>query len=106
MDARYSESVDEDFSRSLYQVIVNPAAEPEKTTDRVFCALDLFPTTLAALGAEIPGERLGLGTNLFSGEETLCEQMGAEELADQIKKVSKYYNRHFLYSSPRRQTAK
>ena len=106
MDARYSESVDEDFSRSLYQVIVNPAAEPEKTTDREFCALDLFPTTLAALGAEIPGERLGLGTNLFSGEETLCEQMGSEELADQIKKVSKYYNRHFLYSSPRRQTAK
>lgn len=40
-----------------------------------FNAMDLFPTILASIGASIPGERLGLGTNLFSGERTLQEGM-------------------------------
>ena len=43
------------------------------------------------------GNRLGLGTNLFSEEETLCESMGTEELAEQIKQTNNYYNKHFLY---------
>lgn len=101
MDAQYSDSVEEDFPRSIFQVIINPAAEPEKTQDRLFCALDMFPTTLASLGVEIPGERLGLGVNLFSGEPTLCESMGTEELADQIKKTSHYYNKNFLFAKTR-----
>lgn len=46
---------------------------------------------------EIPGNRLGLGANLFSDEPTLCESMGTEELADQIKQTNNYYNKHFLY---------
>ena len=97
MDAAYSDSVDEDFHRTDFNVIINAAAEAENPHDRVFCALDLFPTTLAALGVEIPGNRLGLGANLFSDEPTLCESMGTEELADQIKQTNNYYNKHFLY---------
>ncbi len=98
MDAGYADSVDEDFPRTVFQVIVNPAAAAKKTEDRLFCALDMFPTTLAAMGVEIPGDRLGLGANLFSQEPTLCETMGTEELADQIKKTSHYYNRNFLFA--------
>ena len=30
-------------------------------------------------------------------EPTLCESMGTEELADQIKQTNNYYNKHFLY---------
>ena len=97
MDAAYSDSVDEDFHRTDYNVIVHPAAEAADPHDRIFCALDLFPTTLAALGVEIPGNRLGLGTNLFSEEATLCESMGTEELAEQIKQTNNYYKKHFLY---------
>ena len=97
MDAAYSDSVDEDFHRTDFNVIINAAVEAENPHDRVFCALDLFPTTLAALGVEIPGNRLGLGANLFSDEPTLCESMGTEELADQIKQTNNYYNKHFLY---------
>ena len=97
MDAAYSDSVEEDFHRTDYNVIVHPAAEAADPHDRIFCALDLFPTTLAALGVEIPGNRLGLGTNLFSEEATLCESMGTEELAEQIKQTNNYYNKHFLY---------
>ena len=97
MDTKYAESVDAEFTRSIFQVIVNPAAEAEQTEDRLFCALDLFPTTLAAIGAEIPGNRLGLGRNLFSGEPTLIESMGMEQLSEQIKQTSRYYNKHFLF---------
>ena len=97
MDAAYSDSVDEDFHRTDFNEIINAAVEAENPHDRVFCALDLFPTTLAALGVEIPGNRLGLGANLFSDEPTLCESMGTEELADQIKQTNNYYNKHFLY---------
>lgn len=97
MDTQYSESVDKEFPRSIFQVIVNPAVEAQKAEDRLFCALDFFPTTLAALGAEIPGDRLGLGTNLFSEKTTLCESMGTEELGKKIKQTSRYYNRHFLF---------
>lgn len=56
-----------------------------------------FRRRMAALGVEIPGNRLGLGANLFSDEPTLCESMGTEELADQIKQTNNYYNKHFLY---------
>ncbi|MDO4454781.1 MAG: LTA synthase family protein [Eubacteriales bacterium] len=102
MDARYADSVDEDFNRSIFQVIVNPAVEPKKTEDRLYSALDMFPTTLAALGAEIEGEYLGLGVNLFSDQPTLCEKMGTEELADQIKQTSRYYNNNFLFAKPKK----
>ena len=102
MDARYADSVDKDFNRSIFQVIVNPAVEPKKTEDRLYSALDMFPTTLAALGAEIEGEYLGLGVNLFSDQPTLCEKMGTEELAAQIKQTSRYYNNKFLFAKPKK----
>ena len=37
-----------------------------KKKNRDFSTLDFFPTTLASLGVQIEGDRLGLGTNLFS----------------------------------------
>ena len=38
--------------------------------------MDLFPTTLSSMGVEIEGNKLGLGTDLFSNEETLMEKLG------------------------------
>jgi phosphoglycerol transferase len=43
--------------------------------------MDNFPTALASLGVEIKGDRLGLGTNLYSDTQTLTEELGCEELA-------------------------
>ena len=40
--------------------------------------MDNFPTTLAAMGVKIEGDRLGLGTNLFSSQDTLYETYGKE----------------------------
>jgi phosphoglycerol transferase len=42
--------------------------------------MDMFPTTLAALGVEIEGDKLGIGVNLFSDKQTLAEKYGIETL--------------------------
>jgi len=48
------------------------------------------------MGVEIEGERLGLGTNLFSEEKTLTEQYGYENLGKELEKKSSFYNEEFL----------
>ena len=64
--------------------------------NREFSVLDMFPTTLASLGVEIEGNRLGLGSNLMSNEKTLLEQMSIEKLEEMISKKSIYYNMKFI----------
>ena len=81
MDADFCADVDEDYDRKVYTAIINGGAEiADPTKERQFTTLDLFPTTLASLGVSIEGERLGLGTNLYSAEPTLLETYGFEEL--------------------------
>ena len=58
--------------------------------------MDMFPTTLAAIGCTIEGDRLGLGTNLFSEKPTLAEEKGLDYLNEQIAKRSVYYIENFL----------
>ena len=83
--------------RKVYNAILNAAAEPVKETDRKFTTLDMFPTVLGALGVEIENERLGLGTNLFSDEETLPEKYGYEYMYTELKKKSLFFDRELLY---------
>ena len=59
--------------------------------------MDLFPTVLAAMGYEIEGERLGLGTNLFSTVPTLAEAYGYDWLEEELSKYSLYYKTQFVY---------
>ena len=47
--------------------------------------------TLSALGVDIAGGRLALGTDLFSGEATLSEQLGPEALNNRVFEQSDYY---------------
>ena len=42
------------------------------------------------MGVEIPGERLGLGTNLFSDESTLTERFGKKEEKKELEKRSDF----------------
>ena len=58
--------------------------------------MDMFPTTLAAMGCSIEGERLGLGTNLFSDLPTLSEEMGVETLNRELSKRSDFYNNELI----------
>jgi len=91
MDSDFCDDIDPDYQRKTYVCIINPAAEvaqPEE--ERVFSTLDMFPTTLAALGVQIPGDKLGLGVNLFSARETLTESYGQEKMEDEMANHSKF----------------
>ena len=100
MDAGFMEDIDPDYTRTVYNCIIHAAAEPSKEKNRQFGTFDLFPTTLAALGAEIDGDRLALGTNLFSDKETLTEQYGYEYLTEELQKQSKFYDEELLLIPP------
>ena len=86
----------EDEQRIVYNCFINSAVMPKGAVfERNFTILDLFPTTLAAMGFTIEGDRLGLGINLFSTLPTLAEQMGYFTLEDEVKKYSDYYIKKF-----------
>ena len=96
MDKSYFNwNVAADYSRHGYNCFINAAVDPYYTQNRVFSALDMFPTTLAAMGCSIEGDRLGLGTNLFSRQATLIELRGYEELSDELSMRSEFYESHF-----------
>ena len=89
MDKDFCEDVDGDYTRKVYTTYINPAAELETTEKRNYTTFDNFPTTLAALGVKIDGNRLGLGTNLFSSTQTLTERFGIDKMESELKKKSK-----------------
>ena len=94
-----TEYVPEDFNRTVYNAFINSAVEPVNEKNRLFSSYDMYPTILASMGATIEGDQLGLGTNLFSSQETLIEQLGYLELSAELEKNSKFYNREFIYSN-------
>ncbi len=86
-----------DYDRKTYFTIINSdTIRANKEENREFTTLDIFPTTLAAMGYTIEGDRLGLGTNLYSERRTLIEEYGLEYLDDEICKYSKYYIQNIL----------
>jgi phosphoglycerol transferase len=89
MDSDFCANVDKEYVRRVYTSYINPASEVKIDKERDYTTFDYFPTTLAALGVEIEGERLGLGTNLFSDKQTLTERFGAEIEKKEIEKNSK-----------------
>lgn len=49
------------------------------------------------MGVKIDGERLGLGTNLFSGKATLAEELGGiDALNAELTKRSGYYEQRIM----------
>lgn len=71
--------------RRIYNCIINPVPGLEPPSrDRTLTNVDIFPTTLRAMGAEWGGSRLGLGVDLFSGDPTLVEQMGQQTLGVRV----------------------
>lgn len=92
MDSDFCEEVDADpeYERKVYTVYINAATDPEKPElTRNYTIFDDFPTTLAGMGVKIEGNRLGLGTNLFSKEYTLAELYGVGRMESELHKNSK-----------------
>ena len=96
MDPDFMQDVDENYLRTVYNCIINAPVEPVKEKNREFATFDMLPTTLAAMGVKIQGDRLGLGTNLFSDKQTLAEMYGFETLDWELQKRSEFYNTRFL----------
>ncbi|MBO5411593.1 MAG: LTA synthase family protein [Clostridia bacterium] len=95
MDSCLVENV-EQKDRTMYNCFINSAIIPQgRTKNRVFTTMDMFPTIMAGLGYVWKGERLGLGTNVFSTQPTLAEEIGYHTLNTEISKKSKYYQKNF-----------
>ncbi len=87
-------TMDKDFcknvpynDRKVYVAFIN--ARPTRDASegmRQYSTFDMFPTTLAALSVEIEGNKLGLGTNLYSGEATLLERYSRQYLNTELQK--------------------
>ena len=92
MDKDFLASIDAQYDRRTFTAIINSAVKPEENKAREYNTLDLFPTTLAALGCKIEGDRLGLGTNLYSSKKTLIEEFGEGYVNGELAKNSEFMN--------------
>lgn len=88
MDSNFCDDVDSEYVRKVYTTFINPSVEVTENIERNYTTFDIFPTTLAAMGVEIEGNRLGLGTNLFSSAQTLTERFGVEKEKQEITRKS------------------
>lgn len=91
-----NELTPEGYQRSVYNTIINSDLEPVNAFNRQFTTMDMFPTILASLGFKIEGDRLGLGTNLYSDKQTVMEIVGKKEFMEEISKNSRLYNEEIL----------
>ena len=90
MDSNFCEDIDSDYTRRVYTTYINSAVQADDAAmTRSYTTFDNFPTTLASMGVEIAGDRLGLGTNLFSDTLTLTETYGIQRMSDELQKESK-----------------
>lgn len=98
MDIDFFNNIDEEYQRSIYNVFLNvpDSVEVNTTKNRVVTTVDFFPTTLAALGVQIPEERLALGTNLFSARQTVAEELGYSSYLNELKKKSDFYSKEIM----------
>ena len=95
MDSKYYEDMPEDYERKTYTAIIN-SSKKEPDTTRLYSTMDLFPTTLSAMGVTIKGDRLGLGTDLYSDTPTLLEELGENYLNYELSLNSTFYDKNIL----------
>ena len=91
MSSTFDEYYDDSYEKTVVNCFINSSIEPINTNKRVFSVMDLYPTTLAAMGAKIEGDRLGLGTNLFSDKQTIIEEVGEYYFIAELRKRSDFY---------------
>lgn len=92
MDKDFCDDVPGNYERKTFTAILNAPTAPVVSNTRQYSTLDLFPTTLAALGCTIRGNRLGLGTNLYSKMPTLIEKEGLQTCINGLTPQSGFLN--------------
>ena len=86
------DDIPDNYDRRVYNVYINSAIDTNNNKNREFTTFDYYPTALASLGVKIQGDRLGLGTNLFSNKKTLSEKYGNNYVNEKLTKRSSYYD--------------
>lgn len=79
-----------DCPRKTYTCIINSAADIQMNTYRKYATIDLYPTTLAALGVEMSSDRVGCGTNLYGTLPTIIEEYGQDVCEEEFSKSSRF----------------
>ncbi|MEG0743266.1 MAG: sulfatase-like hydrolase/transferase, partial [Erysipelotrichaceae bacterium] len=97
MNTSLFENLPQSYQRSTFNTIINSSKQLKNDKLRSFSVVDLFPTTLSAMGVDIPGNKLGLGTNLFSNKKTIIERYGFNKVTNELNKKSNFYNNQFVY---------
>ena len=102
MEQNYFKNIDIDpnYQRTTFNAYINvdeTLAQTARMKNRQFYVMDTFPTILGALNVEIAGDRLGLGTNLFSETPTLYEEKGVDVVNAELAKRSRYFFDEFLF---------
>lgn len=84
------------YDRTVYNCFINSSKTTKfPSSGRECTVLDMFPTVLSAMGFEIDGGRLGLGTDLFSEKKTYAEEMGFQQFNEELSKYSRYFIDNF-----------
>ncbi len=86
-----------DYERTNFNLFINSNKTPIDEKNRVFNTLDIYPTLVSSLGGNIEGDRLGLGTDLFSSTKTLYEEYGITYVENELAKNSSYFRNHIIY---------
>lgn len=89
------------YNRTCFNLFINPPEElckidESRLYNRDWAIFDMFPTMVACLGIEFDGDRLGIGTNLFSDEDTLFERDGIDYVNKELENRSNFYNKTIL----------
>ena len=80
----------------VYNCFINASFDSQpRTVNRDATSMDMFPTILSSMGYSIDGDRLGLGTNLFSKRKTLAEKFGYDDFNAALAQNSDYYVANF-----------
>lgn len=92
MNGSFFQNIDKKYQRTVFNTFINCKKQPVSSKNREFTMMDLYPTILTSIGAKVEGERLGLGTNLFSDKKTVLEKLGKKRFNKELKKASKFYD--------------
>lgn len=96
MDKKFFKDFDPNYERTIINLILNAPVTTDNVQNRQYAPFDMFPTILSTLGVEIEGDRLGLGTNLYSNKKTIIEEQGLDTVNSGLGENSNFFNDEFI----------
>lgn len=91
MASNYLKDIPDDYARTTYNCFINSKVITNNIKNRKFSHLDMF-----AMRFKIDGNKLSLGTNLFSSLPTTIEKYGLEYIENEVKKVHLLWIKIFI----------